>query len=82
MVYLLWHVRVDDQYADDAKLIGAYRSRESADPAVLRVKGQPGFRDHPEGFEVSAYPLDKDHWTEGFVTLCDDEDPCPTNSIA
>ncbi|WP_288584711.1 hypothetical protein [uncultured Methylobacterium sp.] len=72
-VYLLWHVRADDQHADDAKLIGVYRSQERADAAVLRLKMQPGFRDHPAGFEVSAYPLDKDHWTEGFVTLYDNE---------
>ncbi|MCP1540156.1 DUF7336 domain-containing protein [Methylorubrum extorquens] len=74
-VYLLWHVRADDQHSEDAKFIGVYRSHESANAAVLRVKGQPGFRDHPEGFEVSVYPLDKDHWTEGFVTLGNDEEP-------
>ncbi|AMB44063.1 hypothetical protein [Methylobacterium sp. AMS5] len=73
-VYLLWHVRADDQHADDAKLIGVYRSQESADAAVLRVKGQPGFRDHPEGFEISVYSLDKDHWTTGFVSVRQDED--------
>ncbi|MCP2080108.1 UNVERIFIED_ORG: hypothetical protein J2W74_001294 [Methylorubrum zatmanii] len=41
---------------------------------MLRVKGQPGFRDHPEGFETSVYPLDKDHWTEGFVSVRYDEE--------
>lgn len=73
-VYLLWHVRSDDQHADDAKLIGVYRSRESADAAVLRVKEGPGFRDHPEGFEISVYPPDKDHWTRGFVSVQYDEE--------
>lgn len=72
-VYLLWYVRADDQSEEDAKLIGVYRSRDSADAAMSRAKGQPGFRDHPEGFEVSAYPLDKDHWTEGFVTIPADD---------
>lgn len=73
-VYLLWHVRADDPCHEDAKLIGVYRSQASADAAVLRVKGQPGFRDHPEGFEISVYPLDKDHWTEGFVSVRYDEE--------
>ncbi len=73
-VYLLWHVRADDRYADDAKLIGVYRSRENADAAVSRVKGQPGFRDYPEGFEISPITLDEDNWTEGFVIIVDGEE--------
>lgn len=73
-VYLLWHVRADDRYADDTKLIGVYRSREKADAAVVRMKRQPGFRDYPEGFEVSAYALDEDNWTEGFVIVVDGEE--------
>lgn len=68
-VYLLWHVRSDDPYKEDSKLIGVYRSKESAAAAVLRLKGQPGFRDHPQGFEVNSYPLDKDYWTGGFVSV-------------
>lgn len=72
-VYILWHVRADDEHKEDAKLIGVYRSQENADAAASRVKGQAGFRDHPEGFEVSVYPLDKDHWTDGFVSVRYDE---------
>ena len=67
-VFILWHVRRDDEYADDAKLIGVYRSEGAAKEAIERLADQPGFRDHPDGFEVSRYPLDKDHWTEGFLT--------------
>lgn len=68
-VYLLWHVRADDEFADDAKLIGVYRSAANAESARDRLVDQPGFRDHPQGFEISDYALDKDHWTEGFGTV-------------
>ena len=65
-VFVLHHVRADDEYGDDAKLIGVYRARKTADAAIARLSNQPGFRDHPAGFSVDEYPLDKDHWTEGF----------------
>jgi hypothetical protein len=65
--HLLWHVREDDEYKEDAKLIGAYSSAEAASSAIARVKDQPGFRDYVAGFEVSAYEIDKDHWSEGFI---------------
>lgn len=68
-VYVLHHVRADDEYGDDAKLIGVYRSKRAATGAITRLRGQPGFRVHPAGFHIGAYPLDKDHWTEGFVTI-------------
>ena len=49
--------------------IGVYATRKSAESAVERLRGQPGFRGYPECFTIEAYELDKDHWTEGFVTL-------------
>ena len=67
-VYVLHHVRSDDQFGDDAKLIGVYRSEALALDAIARLSSQPGFKDHPSGFDVDAYPLDVDHWAEGFVT--------------
>jgi len=67
LVYILHHVRADDEYGDDAKLIGVYRSRDSAEAAVARLQSQPGFRDHPAGFQIDPYQLDKDHWSEGFI---------------
>lgn len=67
-VYVLQHVRSDDEYGDDAKVIGVYRSRGAADAAVSRLRDLPGFLKHPEGFQIDAYPLDQDHWCDGFVT--------------
>jgi homoserine kinase type II len=66
IAYVLHHVRADDEHGGDAKLIGVYRSEESAQTAVHRLSDQAGFRDYPGGFEISPYPLDKDHWVEGF----------------
>jgi hypothetical protein len=51
------------------KIIGIYDSESSARLAVRRVKRREGFRDSPEGFTISRYPLGKDRWVEGFVTV-------------
>jgi homoserine kinase type II len=67
-VHVPHHVRSDDEFGDDAKLIGVYRSAEAAAAAATRLMDQPGFRDHPTGFHADAYPLDRDHWCEGFIS--------------
>jgi hypothetical protein len=67
-VYLLHHIRKDDTYMDDAKLIGVYSSQTTADEAVNRLRYQPGFVDYPEGFHIEKYELNKDHWVEGFIS--------------
>ncbi len=68
-VHVLHHMRSDDTYGDDSKLIGVYRSEAAAIDATSRLKDQPGFCDHPAGFHIGAYVLDQDHWIEGFVTV-------------
>jgi len=67
-VFLLWHTHElgDD---DDEKLIGVYRTREDAEAAIKRVGSQPGFAEAPQGFEICPYRLNKDNWTEGYVTV-------------
>jgi homoserine kinase type II len=68
-VYLLWHIHEMPDGEEDAKLIGVYASAEDAERAKRRVLPQPGFRDLPEGFQVSRYEVGRDHWTEGYVTV-------------
>ena len=68
-VYVVQHVRDEDGPDEDIKLIGVYSTSESAAAAVERLKEQPGFSDWPNGFSVDAYPVDQDHWAEGFVDL-------------
>lgn len=53
---------------EEVKLIGVYSSEDNAKAAALRTSALPGFRDHPDEFQIDRYPLDKDHWTEGFFT--------------
>lgn len=52
---------------EETKLIGVYATRQAADEAIRRLQVAPGFRDHPTEFSVDEYPLDLDHWIEGFV---------------
>jgi len=68
VAFPLWHVRKDDEYAEDAKLIGVYSSEAEARAAIDRLAGQPGFRDYPAGFQFEPYEINRDHWTEGFVS--------------
>lgn len=73
-VFLVYHVFESRDLATDdlderAKLIGVYSSELKASEAITRLRDKPGFKDHPDGFEVCRYLLNKDHWTEGFVTV-------------
>lgn len=65
--YLLWFVQEREGVDDCELLIGVYSSEDAAKKAIERVKGQKGFSDFPEGFQICPYELDKDHWTEGFI---------------
>ena len=68
-VWLLWFEQVREGEADIELLIGMYRTEESANAAIVRVRDQPGFREYPEGFTACQYSLEQDHWTEGFVRV-------------
>lgn len=73
-VYVVRHVRGEGTDDEDVKFIGVYRTRETARAAVARLSKQPGFCDWPDGFHIGCYELDKDHWTEGFVTVLPPEE--------
>jgi homoserine kinase type II len=65
-VYLLQHERSDD---GDVKTLGIYSSEQEAASALDRLRGQPGFRDYPDGFTIGPYLLDEVYWAEGFMDL-------------
>ncbi len=67
-VFVLHHVRKDDEFGDYPKLIGVYSTGASADAAKVRLSTEPGFREHPAGFEVEEYVLDMDDWDGGFIS--------------
>lgn len=68
-VFLLWHTRdLGDNETDD-KLIGVYSSNETANAAKQRKLQYPGFREAPDGFQIVELELDRDQWSEGYVTV-------------
>jgi hypothetical protein len=73
-VVVLHHVHEAGE-TEEVKLIGVYSSQESAEAAMARVSTQPGFVDFPNGFQISPYELDRDHWTEGFISVVSVEMP-------
>ena len=68
-VFLLWHSHDLGSGETDDKLIGVYSSTEEADAAKVRKLQFEGFRDAPEGFQISRYELDRDAWSEGYITV-------------
>jgi hypothetical protein len=68
MVYLLWFVQERPEGEEDIELlIGVYASETEAKAAIERVKGERGFADFQQGFQICPYEVNRDHWTEGFI---------------
>ena len=74
-VFLLQHVHEFDDGHEDVKLIGVFSSEALARAAQQRVSDQPGFRDLPDGFDISEHRVDGNiGWPEGYVTVQPDEE--------
>jgi hypothetical protein len=84
-VFVVQHLHRLPSGEDSVFLIGVYQTETAARFAVARLSAQPGFCKHPrvvdpqededdQGFHISQYELDKDHWTEGFVTMVGDQE--------
>ena len=69
-VYLLYHIR-EDENSEDEKLIGIYTTMELAEEAKKRVESQPGFIDYPDDFSIFPHKLNRDGWAEGFIVTDD-----------
>jgi len=48
--------------------MGVYRTEADANAAIKRLRNKPGFAEFADGFQIDAYELNQDHWTEGFLT--------------
>jgi hypothetical protein len=68
-VFVLQHVYEKDSGEEEIKFIGVYTSAALAKEAIVRLQDLPGFQFYPEGFVIDQYPINQDHWTEGFDTL-------------
>jgi homoserine kinase type II len=66
LIYWAYHWYNEDERT--LKTIGYFSDEEKAKAAIEAVKSQPGFRDHPEGFEIDRCRLDQVFWSEGFVS--------------
>jgi hypothetical protein len=66
-VYILFHINKLNE--DDSKLIGVYSSKEDAQKAKRRLKTLQGFKNSPNSFVIDKYELNKDSWTDGFITV-------------
>ena len=67
-VFVLQH-QYEQWGHDCVKFIGVYSTHQEAKKAVKRLRLQAGFCDWPEGFCIDEYPMDRDHWTEGFTKV-------------
>jgi hypothetical protein len=68
-VFLLWHSHDLGDGETDDKLVGVYSSIDEAEAAKARKLKFEGFRDSPEGFLIDCYELDRDAWSEGYITV-------------
>jgi homoserine kinase type II len=76
-IYILTHAfDLPDLGEEVVKLIGVYSTEDDARAAEERARARPGFSEQPDGFNIEAYELDRDHWLEGFDpnTLLEDEE--------
>ena len=79
IVYLLQHSYEYEVYEDikteETKIIGIYNSEEKAQEVRENFKTKQGFNRFPDDcFYIDRYELDKDHWTDGFVTWDSEND--------
>lgn len=68
-VFLLWHSHDLGNGEIEDKLIGVYSSLDKAEAAKARTLKLDGFRATPEGFLIDRHELDRDAWSEGYVTV-------------
>jgi hypothetical protein len=74
LYYELWHLRYDDWDRDYDKLLGIYSTEEKAEAGLALLRDKPGFRDHPDGFEINEGLMDETGMKDGFITLWGDEE--------
>ncbi|MGS2810490.1 DUF7336 domain-containing protein [Nocardia sp. MW-W600-9] len=65
--FILKHeYRLSNANQDEVKDIGVFATEADAQAAIDQLRGEEGFRDHPEGFVIRKYEIGKDYWAEGY----------------
>lgn len=68
-IYLVQHEHIENDCIFDTRIVGIYSSEKLAHKGIEKTKKLSGFRDVPEGFQITAYILDKDNWFVGYSGL-------------
>ena len=68
-VFYLAHEYYDGVEFDYITDLGVYSTEKKAKEARKKFKTQTNFVEHPEGFSIDSYPVDKAmNWTQGFCS--------------
>ena len=67
-VFVVQHSYEEGEH-EETKFMGVYASVGDAEEAITRMRELPGFKNHREGFTISACEVGQDHWTDGFSSL-------------
>jgi len=73
-VYMLLHIHLMEDRREDAKNLGIYSSKKKVFEEIKKYKTLAGFKDHPRGFHVYEYEIDKNLCEDDFITchyLCE-----------
>ncbi|MBO0453183.1 DUF7336 domain-containing protein [Candidatus Enterococcus murrayae] len=78
-VYLLQHsyeYEIDQNIKiEETKIIGIYGTESKAKQVKKSFMTKKGFNRFPEDcFYIDEYEIDRDHWTEGFITWNGEKD--------
>ena len=67
-IFIVYGIREQQDADDEVRIIGVYSSSERAWSAIDDLPSQQEFLGKGWSFEVDQCELDKDYWTEGFIT--------------
>ncbi|MBB6371597.1 hypothetical protein [Chryseobacterium shigense] len=65
-IFNISHVYTVDSFKDDERIIGSFSNLDKAQQALELLKGNSGFKEHPENFIIDEIQLNELLWTSGF----------------
>ena len=76
-IFIATHEYENSLGCECLKIIGVFLTSEEAHAAVDSLRDKEGFRDHPDGFDVSPWKFGQIQWTSGFITWKEALDATP-----